>query len=138
MPKINVHTAFQFTHADGTKQDFAVGVHEVDGDVADHWFVKPHTGDAPQKSADEKSADELLGELDKREKALAGQHDILKTTQAEQAKKASDLVAREKAAEQRDADLAKREESVAAREKAAEQAAAEAAAATKAAPAAKK
>lgn len=127
MPKINVHTAFQFTHADGTKQDFAVGVHEVDGDVADHWFVKAHTGDAPQKSDDEKSADELLGELDKREKALAGQHEILKTTQAEQAKKASDLVAREKAAEQRDADLAKREEAVTAREKAAEQTVADAA-----------
>ncbi len=138
MPKINVHTPFQFTHADGTKQDFAVGVHEVDKNVADHWFVLPHTGDAPVKSADEKSADELLGELDKREKAIAAQHEALKTAQAEQAKKAAELASREKAAEQRDADLSKREEAVAAREKAAEHAPADAAAAAKAVPSSKK
>lgn len=138
MPKINVHTPFQFTHADGTKQDFAVGVHDVEDAVANHWFVKPHTGDAPAKTADEKSADELLEDLEARERALAKQHEFLKTIQADQAKKASDLAAREKAADARDADLAKREEAVAAREKAAEQAAVEAAAAAKSAPPAKK
>lgn len=135
MPKINVHTAFQFTHADGTKQDFAVGVHEVDGDVADHWFVKPHTGDAPLKSADEKSVDELLKEVEAKEKEAADALDAkTKAAIAELSKREAAVAAREKDAEQRDADLAKREETVAAREKAAEQAVADAATAAKGAP----
>lgn len=116
MPKIYVKKAFTL-NAGAEQQHFAVGNHTVSADVADHWFVKAHVGEPEPASESERAADDLLADLEQREKALA---------------------AREKGADARDADLAKREEAVAAREKAAEQAAVEAAAAAKSAPPAKK
>lgn len=112
MPKIHVNKAFVL-NVEGEPKHFAVGNHNVTAEIADHWFVKAHIGGPAPASESERAADELLADLDAREKELA---------------------AREKAAEQRDADLAKREEEIAAREKAA----ADAAAVTKAATPAKK
>ena len=40
MPKINVAKDFVLNHEDGTTTPFKKGVHEVEGHVADHWFVK--------------------------------------------------------------------------------------------------
>ncbi|VVE79392.1 STY1053 family phage-associated protein [Pandoraea sputorum] len=116
MPKIYVNKAF-ILNAGGEPQHFPVGNHTVSAEIADHWFVKAHVGEPAPVGESERAADELLADLDKREKAL---------------------VEREKAAEQRDADLAKREDAVTAREKAAEQAAAEAATTSKATLAPKK
>lgn len=116
MPKIYVKKAFTL-NCGGERQHFPVGPHTVGADVAEHWYAKAHIGEPEPPSEAEAAAEELLADLEQREKALA---------------------AREKAADARDAQLAKREEAVAAREKAAEQAAVEAAAAAKSAPPAKK
>ncbi len=137
MPKIYVKKAFTL-NAGAEQQHFAVGNHTVSADVADHWFVKAHVGEPEPASEGERAADELLADLDKREKALAAREKAAEQRDAELAKREEAVAAREKAAEQRDAELAKREEAVAAREKAAEQAAAEAATAAKATPATKK
>lgn len=42
MPKIIVATPFSLTTASGAI-DFPAGVHEVDEDVANHWYVKAHS-----------------------------------------------------------------------------------------------
>ena len=42
MPKIVVATPFTFTTASGAI-DYPAGVHEVDEDVANHWYVKAHS-----------------------------------------------------------------------------------------------
>ncbi len=104
--KIYIQKAFKLL-VDGVQREFGVGNHTVDKDVADHWFVKAHTGDEAAAGSDHQSAaDELRAELDVK----------VKTLQAA----AEALAAREKAADQRDADLTAREDAVAAREKAAD------------------
>jgi hypothetical protein len=51
MKQITVESSFVFTHPDGRKEPFAVGVHdEVDDGVADHWYVRAHCRpDKPKK-----------------------------------------------------------------------------------------
>jgi hypothetical protein len=43
MKEINVIKAFLLTLADHTKRAFAVGIHKVEDEIADHWFVKAHS-----------------------------------------------------------------------------------------------
>ncbi|WP_436407334.1 STY1053 family phage-associated protein, partial [Burkholderia vietnamiensis] len=47
MPKIYVKKAFKLLGDDGKHRDFPVGNHTVDKEVAEHWFVKAHTGEEP-------------------------------------------------------------------------------------------
>jgi hypothetical protein len=51
MKKIYVTKAFNFIAPDGNKVPFAVGPHEVDADVADHWYVQAHCGDTVSSAA---------------------------------------------------------------------------------------
>lgn len=102
MPKIYVKKAFTLHHND-ERHDFPVGNHTVPADVAEHWYVKAHTGDEPAADPDAAAAaDELLAELDAKAKALQ----VL----------ADQLADREKAADQREADLNARAEALDARE----------------------
>lgn len=59
MKKIYVLTAFNFN--DGTSiKTFTPGFHDVESDVADHWFVKAHCspdGEAPVLEADPRIAE---------------------------------------------------------------------------------
>jgi hypothetical protein len=43
MKEINVLKAFLLTLQDHTKKAFAVGVHKVEAEIAEHWFVKAHS-----------------------------------------------------------------------------------------------
>jgi hypothetical protein len=43
MKEINVLKAFLLTLADHTQRAFAVGVHKVEDEIADHWYVKAHS-----------------------------------------------------------------------------------------------
>jgi len=67
MPKIYVAKAFTLTHDDGTRTSFDVGNHKVDQEIADHWFVKHHLGEAPaQEGADtSEQAKQRLAELER-------------------------------------------------------------------------
>lgn len=40
MKRIRVHTPFTFNDSDYNKTDFAVGVHNVKNEIADHWFTQ--------------------------------------------------------------------------------------------------
>lgn len=142
MAKNHVHTPFSLTEDSGNIRKFAAG-DEVPRELADHWYVKLHVGDAPAVDlATEAAADELLAELeakskelDEREKAadqlkkdLQAGFDDLRTLKAE-------VEARVLAADQREADLNARAEAldgrevaIAEREKAVEVAAQEVAA----------
>lgn len=40
MKRIRVHTPFTFNDTDHNKTDFAVGVHNVKNEIADHWFTQ--------------------------------------------------------------------------------------------------
>lgn len=122
MPKIYVNKAFKLQHK-GETHDFPIGLHSVAPDVADHWFVKAHTGEQPAVEPDAKAVtDALLAEIEAKAKALDEQAEA---KSAALMKIADDLVAREKAVEAREAALADREKAVAEREQAAEKAAAE-------------
>lgn len=59
MKKIYVLTAFNFN--DGTSiKTFTPGFHDVESDVADHWFVKAHCspdGEAPALEEDPRIAE---------------------------------------------------------------------------------
>ena len=59
MKKIYVLTAFNFN--DGAKiTPFATGLHDVDDEVAEHWFVKAHCspdGEAPAVEEDPRIAE---------------------------------------------------------------------------------
>lgn len=59
MKKIYVLTAFNFN--DGAKiTPFAAGFHDVDDEVAEHWFVKAHCspdGEAPAVEEDPRIAE---------------------------------------------------------------------------------
>lgn len=59
MKKIYVLAPFNFNNGSEQKH-FAVGFHEVDNDVADHWFVKAHIspdGEAPTVADDSRLAE---------------------------------------------------------------------------------
>lgn len=104
MAKIYVHTPFELLEGQ-EKKAFAIGSHEVDSALVNHWYVKLHTGEDPgeSKSEDSQAADALLVELDGREQELRKQLGLLEAEKA-------DLAEREKAAEEREAALAKQEE----------------------------
>lgn len=53
--KITVKTPFRL-NIDGEIKKFAVGVHDVEKNVAEHWLVKHHTADGDAQ-ADEPVAD---------------------------------------------------------------------------------
>ena len=98
MPKIYVKKAFKLQH-EGELHDFPVGNHTVDKEIAEHWFVKAHTGEEP--AADPESAaaaDELLAELDAKAKGLQ--------------ELAGKLAEREKALDKREAELSEREKAL--------------------------
>ncbi|GAA7770964.1 hypothetical protein RN01_29815 [Cupriavidus sp. SHE] len=102
MPKIYVKKAFTLHHKD-EKHEFPVGNHSVPAEVAEHWYVKAHTGDEPAVDPESAAvADELLAELDAKAKALQ--------------ELADKLAEREKAADQREADLNGRAEALDTRE----------------------
>ena len=63
MKKIYVLAPFNFNNGSEQKH-FAVGFHEVDDDVADHWFVKAHI--SPDGEAPTVADDPRLGELEAR------------------------------------------------------------------------
>lgn len=72
MKKIYVLTAFNFN--DGEKiTPFAAGFHDVDDEVADHWFVKAHIspdGEAPTVADDPRLA-ELEAQMADKDKKIA-------------------------------------------------------------------
>ncbi len=43
MLKINVLIPFLLTMADGVQKQFAAGVHEVEQEIADHWYTQAHS-----------------------------------------------------------------------------------------------
>ncbi|WP_419687263.1 STY1053 family phage-associated protein [Burkholderia theae] len=106
--KIYVAKAFKLLRADGIHADFPVGMHTVDQDIADNWYVKHHTGD-PGDVLATPGADELAAavaaaraELDAEGRRLTEQH--------------AELDAMSKGIDARAADLDAREGSIAARE----------------------
>lgn len=130
MPTIYVKKAFNLRH-DGQKHEFPVGNHQVSEEIAKHWFVKAHTGDAPPAS---READAELAEqraaLDSAAEFLEGKAKELKELQDVLELRAGTVTDREKAADQREADLNARAEAldirevaIAEREKAADAAA---------------
>jgi len=48
MQVINMTKAITLLQADGNKLEIPAGVQEVEDDVADHWYVKAHTGEMPE------------------------------------------------------------------------------------------
>lgn len=99
MPKIYVHTPFTLQHK-GEKRHFGVGNHNVDADVASHWYVKAHVGEEPAADPDTSAAaDAMLADLQAKEKALADRENALEVREADFASREQALAAREKAAQ---------------------------------------
>lgn len=48
MQVINVTKAITLLLADGNKLEIPSGVQKVEDDVAEHWYVKAHTGEMPE------------------------------------------------------------------------------------------
>jgi len=112
MARIHVHTPFTLTKDDGAAQSFLPGSHEVDDDVADHWYVKAHSGEPVQAAAQVSEADvaaELAEErasLDSAAKFLEGRAEQLSKVQADLDVREADLKAREDALTAREAEFA--------------------------------
>jgi len=56
--RIIVNKAFTLTTKDGKRHEFAVGVHDVSKDVAEHWYTKAHAepaGEANGSKEEDKS-----------------------------------------------------------------------------------
>ncbi|WP_407059265.1 hypothetical protein ACKZDW_02450 (plasmid) [Ralstonia syzygii subsp. celebesensis] len=123
MPKIYIKTAFTLTHEDGTKVPFPVGEHEVDADVADHWYVKAHAGEKPVAGAPASAAEDSTGD------DANGDNGVAK---AELDARAAELAKFEVALSAREAELDAREDAIAKREAAIAAATAEQAAADRA------
>ncbi|MBU9818152.1 hypothetical protein J1781_25325 [Rahnella sp. C60] len=69
MKKIYVLKSFLFNDGSGEPVTFEPGFHDVDDDVAEHWFVKAHIspdGEAPTIETDSRIT-ELEGQLTERE-----------------------------------------------------------------------
>lgn len=145
MPKIYIAKAFKLQHQDKdgkpTVTHFDVGNHTVPADVAEHWFVKAHTGEEPAAGTDDdadlaekRSALDSAAEfLEGKAKELKGLQDALDARTIALTEGEAKLAGRVSAADQRAAELDQREAALAAREQAlatAEKAAAEAAAKT--------
>ena len=122
MAKIHVHTPFTLTKDDGAAQSFLPGSHEVDDDIADHWYVRAHSGEQVQAAAQVSEADvaaELAEErasLDRAAKFLEGRAEQLSQVQSDLDARARELDALDKSFDAAEADLKAREEALAARE----------------------
>ena len=118
MAKIHVHTKFSLIKDDGEMLSFAPGNHDVPDDVADHWYVKVHSGEPAQAvrdSEDDAAADfaEQRASLESAAKFLEERAEQLSQAQSDLDARAADLKAREDA---RAADLKAREDALTARE----------------------
>ncbi|MBJ9593225.1 STY1053 family phage-associated protein [Burkholderia seminalis] len=105
--KIYVAKAFKLLGADGKHTDFHVGMHTVDEDVAENWYVKHHLGDpgdAPAAVGGDMSA------------ALAAARAELEAESGRLAEQRAELDAMSKGIDARAAELDAREGSIAARE----------------------
>lgn len=102
MQTVNVVKSFTLTLDDGTKREFLPGSRMMEDELANHWFVKPHLGEAP--GPDEGLEDQGLATLEAMEADL-------KTAQSrfeqEKATAEADLLA--KANEISDAEIALKE-----------------------------
>lgn len=47
MKQVTIVKPFTFTHDSGKMQEFKIGVHELDDDVAEHFYVKAHSNTPP-------------------------------------------------------------------------------------------
>lgn len=57
MRTIHVHKPFKLVRANHEDQTFGPGAHEVDDDIASHWFVQAHTAaPAPEASVEDQIA----------------------------------------------------------------------------------
>lgn len=118
MPKIHVHKPFTLTHDDGTQTSFEVGTHEVEAHVADHWYVKVHSGAGPDAAADRAGAadSDAEAELAEQRRTLDSAAAMLDGRAEQLAKLQDDIAAREGAAAAREAKLNEAEEALRARE----------------------
>ncbi|CAN0620498.1 conserved protein of unknown function [Burkholderia multivorans] len=76
MPKIEVVKPFRLLADDGKHHEFPVGSHEVEQEVADHWYTKAHTR-APEGDDAEAAA--------KTEVVAKGKKEVDETAAAEKA-----------------------------------------------------
>ena len=111
MAKIHVHTKFSLIKDDGEMLSFAPGNHDVPDDVADHWYVKVHSGEPAQAvrdSEDDAAADfaEQRASLESAAKFLEERAEQLSQAQSDLDARAADLKAREDALTAREAEFA--------------------------------
>lgn len=105
MAKNHVHTPFSLTEDSGNIRKFVAG-EEVPRELADHWYVKLHVGDAPAVDpSTEAAADELFAELEVRSKKLDEREKAVDQREA-------DLNARAEALDGREVVIAEREKAV--------------------------
>ena len=91
MPRIVVIKAFVLNNAESVKQHFAVGVHEVEQWVADHWFTKAHLATAEDVANLKAEADELAAKAQAAADAAAAL--VAPSTDEAKAKTDADAVA---------------------------------------------
>lgn len=56
MIKINVLIAFVLTMADGAQKKFNAGLHEVEEEIASHWYVQAHSEPVASDDAEDVDA----------------------------------------------------------------------------------
>ena len=61
--KITVKTPFRL-NIKGEMKEFAVGVHDVEKDVAEHWLVKHHTGQDDAQADEPVAAETVAAEAE--------------------------------------------------------------------------
>ncbi|VVD29165.1 STY1053 family phage-associated protein [Paraburkholderia dioscoreae] len=124
---VQVHTPFTLTHDNGSVEHFGVGKHEIEAGLAEHWYVRLHTGDKPGSQLESGGAGggaemsaELRTELDRASAELRAEAEQIDSERAtlngrEAALKqlANDLDEREKALDARQAGLNAREVAIA-------------------------
>ncbi|GMG90668.1 hypothetical protein Cmtc_18880 [Cupriavidus sp. TKC] len=116
MPKIYVKKAFTLHHKD-EKHEFPVGNHSVSAEVAEHWYVKAHTGEEPAAGNDgDADLADRRAELESEAKMLTDVAAKLNEDRLTLDARAAELVEREKAADQRETELNARAEALDARE----------------------
>ncbi|WP_322067495.1 STY1053 family phage-associated protein [Burkholderia cenocepacia] len=106
--KIYVSKAFKLLGEDGQHVNFPVGMHTVDQEVADNWYVKHHTGD-PGDVLTTPGNDEVAA-------AIASARAELEAEGGRLAEQRAELDAMSKGIDARAAELDAREGSIAARE----------------------
>ncbi|MGK2829237.1 STY1053 family phage-associated protein [Ralstonia pseudosolanacearum] len=120
MPKIHVHKPFTLTNDDGTQTSFAVGEHDVEAHVANHWYVKAHAGEKTEVGGaggdNEQPDDDAGAELAEQRKILESAAAMLEGRAEQLAKMQDDVADRETAVAKREGELSEREEALRARE----------------------